>query len=930
MIVITYLNERDIMKKILLLLFICFFYSNLFSGITGKITGRVIDSKTKEPIPSVNIVIEGTIYGTATNIQGYYLLNNIPPGTYTLIFSAIGYETKIIKGVKISSDFTTKLNVELSEEVIKIETIVVEAETPLIREDLTSTQSTIDAEQISTLPVENIHQILSLQAGITQGVGGELHIRGGRTSEILYTVNGVSIVNPFDNSQMVEIATNAVQEISVVSGTFNAEYGNALSGVVNTVTKEGTQEYKVHFSSYSGDFFSSRKNIFFNVDDIDPLSNSVTEFTFSGPLPLLSNKFLFFVSGRYDNNKGWLFGVREHNPWDSVFINPANPNDIQIAKSGDDAIIPMNPSKKFSGTFKLTFKPLSTVKINYDLLYSKSFYKYYSHDFKYNPDADYNYHENGLINSIDLRHALSPNTFYSFKILYNFNDYKQYLYPLIDENGNPVDYYAGKGTDGLFADPRYQPIEKLTRPVSYTFYFGGTRNGHSYERAKTFGLKFDLVSQLNLEHELKFGLEYKIHTLDYESFVIKRDTIRYLVPTIPDINSPDHDLYTKRPVQYSFYIQDKMEYANFILNVGLRYDYFHSKSKYSTNLIYPSPNDPSLPTYVDKNSILKDASPKHQLSPRLGISFPITDRGIIHFSYGHFFQMPPFQYLYANSNFKSSYAVGTPIFGDANLNPEKTVTYELGLQQLLLDDLAMTITGYYKDVRDLLALQTIRVTGDRTYLKYVNKDYGNIKGITLSLVKRRSVASPIGVTVDYTFQVAEGNDTDPDAFFLDLSSGRQSEKLPVFLAWDQTHSLNTTVTFGKVNDWSITLINRIGTGLPYTPQITGKQVYVRTNSGRRPSQFIVNMFGEKIFKLFGVNLTVFIKIFNLFDNLIERLVYDDTGRATYTLLQTSGATKSADELSKRIPLVHSPEEYFNRPHYYQAPREIRIGFELDF
>ena len=902
----------------------------IFCGTTGKITGKVVDAKSREPIPSLNVIIEGTNIGTATNLEGQYVLTNIPPGTYTLIFSAIGYEKKIVKNVKVNADFTTRINVEMVEEAIQLETIVVEAQTPLIREDLTSTQATIDANQIEALPVESIHQILALQAGIVQGVGGELHIRGGRTNEIAYTVNGVSIINPFDNTPVVEIATNAVQEISVIMGTFNAEYGNALSGIVNTITKEGTEKYRFHLSFYSGDFLSTRKKIFFNVNDVNPLSSNVTEFTFSGPFPFLNKKILFFLSARNEYNQGWLFGVRQHMPWDSVFINPSDPNDIRISKTGDDAIVPMNPSKKFSGTAKLTFKPISTIKINYDLIYSRSHFKSYTHDFKYNPEANYNYYEYGYSNSLDFRHALSSRTFYSLKLMYNFNDYKQYLYPLVDINGNPVDFYPGKSLKGLRPDSRYQPTEKLTRPVSYTFYFGGTRNGHSYERARTYGIKFDLTSQVSIEHELKFGVEFKSHILDYQSFVIKRDTTRYLVPTIPDITTADHDLYTKKPVQFSAYVQDKMEFTNFIINVGLRYDYFNSKSEYSNNIYYPSPYDPTLPVYIDKNSLLSKASPKHQLSPRFGFSFPITDRGIIHFSYGHFFQMPPFQFLYTNPNFKTSYAVGTPIFGDANLNPEKTITYELGLQQLLLDDLAINVTGYYKDVRDLLALQTIRVSGDKTYLRYVNKDYGNIKGITFSLVKRKSAASPLGVTVDYTFQVAEGNDTDPDAFFLDLSSGRQSEKIPVFLAWDQTHTLNTTVTFGKINDWTITLVNRIGTGLPYTPQITGKQVYVRTNSGRRPSQFYVNLFAEKVFKVFGVDLTIFAKVFNLFDNLIERLVYDDTGRATYTLLQTSGATKSVDELSKRIPLVRPPEEYFNRPHYYLPPREVRLGFEVDF
>ncbi|MCX8010565.1 MAG: TonB-dependent receptor [Ignavibacteria bacterium] len=333
---------------------------------------------------------------------------------------------------------------------------------------------------------------------------------------------------------------------------------------------------------------------------------------------------------------------------------------------------------------------------------------------------------------------------------------------------------------------------------------------------------------------------------------------------------------------------------------------------------------------MDKNSLLAVAEPKHQFSPRFGISFPITDRGIIHFSYGHFFQMPPFQYLYTNPNFMYDVAAGTQLFGDANLNPEKTVTYELGLQQQLFEDLAFTVTGFYKDVRDLLATQTIRVSGDKTYLKFVNKDYANIKGITFSLTKRKSKSDNIGVTVDYTFQVAEGNDVNSDAFFLDLSSGRQSEKIPIFLSWDQTHTLNTTVAFSIARDWNFSLIGRVGTGLPYTPQIYDKQIYIRTNSDRKPFFAIVDLLAEKTFGIFGYTVAFFLKVFNLFDILNERYVYNDTGRATYTLIQTSGGTKTTDELAATIPGIHSAAEYFNRPNYYYPPREVRFGFSIEF
>lgn len=197
---------------------------------------------------------------------------------------------------------------------------------------------------------------------------------------------------------------------------------------------------------------------------------------------------------------------------------------------------------------------------------------------------------------------------------------------------------------------------------------------------------------------------------------------------------------------------------------------------------------------MHQQKILKWLRQKIHLVQALGISFPITDQGIIHFSYGHFYQLPPYSYLYTNPTFEDN--VANPTYGNANLNPEKTVTYEIGLQQQLSDAVAFNVTGFYKDVRDLLALQKIRTSVSSYYYKYVNKDYGNIKGITFSLTKRKLPTELFAISLDYTFQVAEGNETGADAFFLDLSSGRQSEKIPVPLNWDQAHTLNGVISFG--------------------------------------------------------------------------------------------------------------------------------------
>jgi hypothetical protein len=295
--------------------------------------------------------------------------------------------------------------------------------------------------------------------------------------------------------------------------------------------------------------------------------------------------------------------------------------------------------------------------------------------------------------------------------------------------------------------------------------------------------------------------------------------------------------------------------------------------------------------------------------------------------------MPTFQNLYTNPEFETNLWSGQPTFGNANLNPEKNISYEIGLQQQLTEDLAFNVTGFYKDVRNLLALEVTRITGEKVYQRYVNKDYGNIKGITFSLTKRKTKTDLFGFTVDYTFQTAEGNDNNADAFFMDLLSGRESEKQVVYLGWDQSHTLNVTLSVGKRDDWNGSLIGRIGTGLPYTPFVTGNLIGLKTNSSRKPTQMSADLLLEKEVVLMSLHLSVFMKVFNLFDNLIERYVYEDTGTAQYTLAEMRGDGKVINNYIDSHPGVqglHRSSEYFNNPANYGAPREVRFGVSISF
>ncbi len=866
----------------------------LFAGTTGKIAGRVVDEKTGEPVIGASVLITGTMIGAATDFEGNYVIANLHPGTYSVSISAIGFRKKIVQNVVVNVDLTTKIDGNLSSESVDLDAVIVVAEKPLVRRDLTSSQTNVDANQIRALPVESITGILTTQAGIIQDAGGALHFRGGRSDEVAYQVNGLSVNNPFTNANSFSIATNAIQELSVVQGTFNAEYGNALSGVVEAGLKEGGERYTAQLTLYAGDRISNHDQIFLNIKKIQP-SNFIIEGTFGGPVPLTNSTLTFFTSARYNDDQGYLYGKRDHRPSDySVFSSSGTWN---ITRTGDGEYVAMNNSTSLTATNRVSYKLTPTRKIGYDFVFNESKYRGYSHGFRYNPDGVYNNFENDALHSFELTDLISNTTSYKIKASYARNIYEQYRYKDLDP-------------------AHYEPEEYLRVPTAASFYFGGTQNGRFERVGETYSIKFDAVSQISSQQEVKIGAEAKLPQMKQLSFTVLRDTVNFLTPTLPDVADSRYNSYARFPKQYSAYGQTKMEFESIVMNLGLRYDYFDANTKSPVDIKYPKGEKANTPV-------------KQTVSPRIGVSYPITDRGIIHFSYGHFYQMPQLRRLYENPDFKFSPGSTGSTFGNPNLEPQKTVTYEFGLQQQISDNLAFNITGFYKDIRDLFAQQTIRVSGDTTINVYVNKDYGNVKGLTFSLTKRRSASDLVAFTLDYTYQVAEGNDVSSDAFFLDTQSGRESEKTVVFLDWDQPHTLNATLSLGESDQWNVSLIGKVGTGQPYTPFVGENQVVLKRNTGRKPFTTIIDMLAQRELKIMDVSLTVFLKVFNLFDTLNELVVYDDTGTATYTLAPNRGEGKGTQQqFDTGTPGVHSIYEFFNNPGLYSAPRQVMVGFSV--
>ncbi|MEJ2194523.1 MAG: TonB-dependent receptor [Ignavibacteriaceae bacterium] len=868
----------------------------VIAGTTGKISGKVIDAGTGEPLIGANVLILGTSLGAATDLEGNYFIINIPPGRYEVKASSIGYNSVTNQNILVSVDQTTKLNFNLGIEAVEISDVVVVATRPIVQKDLTSTQANVTGDEIQMLPIEDIASVINLQAGVING-----HFRGGRIGTVNYLIDGVSSNDVFTGESSMEPQVNSVQEVQVITGTFNAEYGDALSGIVNQITKLPDDKYDFSFSGYVGDYVSNRTDIYDNIGSISPTGVYNLMGTFSGPVPGTSNSVSFFISGRYFSDDGYIFGHRIFNPQDSSSYQ----TDPPIERStGDSAYVPMSFDENLQLQGKLAFKVGSGKGIILNGLYSSRQYRDYDHNYQLNPNGDYKRFNDSYLLSASYTQVFSNSTFLDVLASGFISDYKQYVYE------DPL-------------DPRYVAPSWKQGVSGNAFLTGGTQNWHFYHKSRTYTGKLDLTSQLNQIHQIKTGVEFKYNDIEYEDFQIVIDASTGYKPTLPEPGSFNNNFYQANPYSAAAYIQDKIELEYLIVNVGLRFDYFQPDGKYLLDPNNIAVLDDLSPPFPD--SLFGISSVKSQFSPRLGISYPITDKGAIHISWGHFFQIPPFEYLYRNPNFRVPLTgdfpenVGNTI-GNTDLKPQMTIMYEIGLQQELFTDFGITLTTYLKDIRNLLGSEIYIKNEFKKFSKLINIDYGSVKGITLSFEKRLS--NGFGFTMDYTYQDAQGNASDPNDAFDKAQANPpiEANKKLVPLDWDRTHALNFTLTLGIPGDYIVSSIGRWGTGLPYTPAIQDQRTGLE-NSDNKPDIFNLDLYITKFFKISNQNLSLFLKVYNVFDNANELEVFSDTGRAGYSLEVTR-----AQEPPKGVNTI---QEYYIRPDYYSSPRKIVLGASLE-
>ena len=363
-----------------------------------------------------------------------------------------------------------------------------------------------------------------------------------------------------------------------------------------------------------------------------------------------------------------------------------------------------------------------------------------------------------------------------------------------------------------------------------------------------------------------------------------------------------------------------------ILNVGLRYDYFDPNTFVPSNLDDPLLSeywdDPqNVETLYDLQNRLKGAVPadvKHQLSPRVGVSYPITENDVLHVTYGHYFQLPIFDFFYMNHGFDLRGA--HKYMGNPNLGEEKTIAYEAGLEHGFNDYLKFSVTGFYKDITGLTDFKKTYF-GNAYFWLRDNTDYTRVKGFEFTVTQRPW--NNVSGLITYTYQIARGRASDGDESFQDNYANRKPRTEDYPLDSDQRHTARANLNFRipanwgpaigdnyLFGDWGIDLFWTYGSGTPYSSATNVPQPYTPPiNDKNFPVSWRLDMRVDKGFKLYkSLVSNFFVEVRNL------------TNRAN---IETTVDVE-------RYELTGEPGGQFANPTVYDDPRRILLGMEVKF
>jgi hypothetical protein len=899
---------------------------------TGKITGYVKDGTTGEPLFGANIIVEGTTLGAASDADGYYVILNVSPGTYSMKVSSIGYASTKTTGVRVNIDLTTTINFQLKNQTLQTQEIVVVAQKPIVQKDVSSSVVNLSIQQVQSLPISNVAQALSLQAGV-ESVSDGISVRGGGAEETGFSLNGMSLNSGRTNRAYTGISFTSIEEIQILSGGFNAEYSDIRSGLVNVVSKEGKKDkYSFSFSGkvspVAQKHFGASANSY-NSFWIRPFVDPATEWV-GTKAGWAGNTYL---QGQYPEFSGWVEVAKEYNQLKNAGGYGTTADDItplaakqlylyQHRRSLDISSPDYDFDVSFGGPVPVVSSYLGNLRFYGSFRKSESEYVVplstngltdYSYQLKVTSDVGKGMKltADGLMSRTigTSRSAAGSPTFFSNAqtVSVNLSDFSQYK--TIENRMFATDYFSPlqednksgmlKFTHVISPETFYELSVSALQTKDRTF-IGHTRstakvtqigdlwvdespygftgnqtlagvnnfrmsvgfsNGRDTSTVSKYTTAFSISSQIDKFNNVKAGFEFiytndDVHAGSYDQYLTSG---RYLVN------------YSKTPVKAGMFVQDKFEYEGMVANVGVRLDYAHAGGDWyqydNWSTAFASPSDlTKLATEPTKKIIA--------VSPRLGVSFPITENTKLYFNYGHETQLATPQQLYWIGKYSDQTA---QIFQmpNPNLPFQKTVQYELGFDQNAFDQFLVHVAGFYKDIYD--EPYAVSYTSDAVdYTVYENKTYSDIKGFEISLTKNRG--DWFQGFVNYTYQVSSDGIFGYSTYH-DITSVQQTyenatisnyQNKPIAQPFARMSlDLFTPVDFGPeyegiyfLGDWRLNILSSWKAGQYFTWTGGSGSMTGVSNNVQWKDKFGVDIKLSKSVKLGPVNLTLFMDMTN--------------------------------------------------------------------
>jgi outer membrane receptor protein involved in Fe transport len=920
------------MKKILLSAFVVGQFlglSLLLAQTTGKIAGTIRDKANREPLMGVNVTVKGTTFGGTTDEKGFFFILRVPPAVYSLEASYMGYAKVTVTGVRVQNDLTTELNVQMEESSVQLGEVVITAEQKMIQKDVTSTRKTVTRETMRETPgIDNTADVFRLQGGVfvsslpqtlklTDGVQlqvrdeslKDVHIRGGRGGEILYMVDGMPVTHPiYGGRSVVDLNVADVESVELLTGAFNAEYGQAQSGVLNINTRSGGDKYKggleyktdvlrAFGESYETQYVSTY------LGGPEPFSRDIFPalgIELPGTLNFFLSANVTLTNTPYENHRTRsdlnLFGLT------NVREKQDNTQNLNGKLTWE-----VTPEYKFALSYHGSWKAWSE----------------FNWPWKYYPDRQASYERNNEAMNIQFTNVLSKSTYLTL----NFG-YLGVTYNGSWDNRNPASFWH-RDTSGRYVTTASLPV---VDPSTGFYDNRGFENIWRDDKTKTFTFKADFTSQMHPAHLVKIGVQIgynDINYIDIQDGGLKLSQYglgESLTPPpgpFPEFGQ-NRWVFHVKPTIGSAYIQDKFELEYLILNYGIRSDFLLLGSEVMQEA-WKSRWEFATGQKANWSELI------YKFSPRFGISFPISENTVLFFSYGHFNQTPELQYYYRDP-YSGTYT------GNPKLDFEQTILYEFGLTHQLTDNWAIDVKSYAKDISRQIGSTTVYDTSGFSIDLYDNKGYARARGLEFELTK--SPMEMLSGRITYTVQWTYGYSS---SAFDDYIRSTTNFPYPIrerSLAWDVRHQVIATISLASrendqheifgidlPNDWNLNLLYRFSTGNPYTPgEATTNPVETqkRENTATGPPFSSTDLKFEKGFTVGGVRLALTMDIFNLFD---ERNIQMGYGFDTWT-----GKPFVYGDVQK--PQSNFFDYYtmlsIMDPRQFSTARTTKIGLRVDF